>query len=159
MSAATFTAGAPMSRGWTYRTEMVDQAKELFPELQFRVGDMLALPFDDGSLDGLVAFYSIVHFDAEQTERAFAEMARVLAPGGRVALAFHIGSDVIHRDEWFSERVDIDFRLHEPATVKRQLEVSGLSIESIEERDPYPPPIEFQSRRCYIVARRPADGS
>jgi len=36
--------------------------------------------------------------------------------------------------------------------VARQLAVAGLALESSEERDPYPPPVEFQSRRCYIVA-------
>ena len=154
VSAYLHGRGANVS-GLDLSSEMVDQAKELFPEVEFRVGDMLALPLKDGSVEAVISFYSIVHFDSEQTERAFAEMARVLAPGGQAGIAFHIGNDVIHRKEWFSERVDIDFRLHEPATVRRQLELAGLTIESIDERDPYPPPIEFQTRRCYVVALKP----
>lgn len=113
---------------------------------------MLNLPFSEASLAGVVSFYSIVHFDWEQTERALGEMARVLAPDGRAALAFHIGTDVVHRDEWFGEPVNVDFSFHDPQTVARQLAAAGLVLESSEERDPYPPPIEFQSRRCYIVA-------
>jgi ubiquinone/menaquinone biosynthesis C-methylase UbiE len=145
----TNVSGLDLSSG------MVDEAREMFPDIRFQVGDMLALPFPDASLDGVVSFYSIIHFDEPQTERCFAEMARVLRPGGLVALAFHIGTDVIHRDEWFSERVDVDFSFHEPGVVTRQLNAAGLTIDSSEQRDPYPPPIEFQTRRCYIVARKP----
>jgi ubiquinone/menaquinone biosynthesis C-methylase UbiE len=133
---------------------MVAQADRLFPALEFHVGDMLALPFTDGSLDGVVSFYSIVHFEETQTERAFAEMARVLRTRGVAALAFHIGSDVVHRDEWFGEEVSVDFSFQEPQTVRQQLQKARFTVESLHERDPYPPPIEFQSRRCYIVARR-----
>ena len=143
--------GANVS-GLDLSSSMVDQARELFPQLVFRVGDMLALPFEDGYLDAVVSFYSIVHFEEQQTERAFAEMARVLRGGGLAALAFHVGTDVIHRDEWFGERVSVDFSFHDPEIVKRQLEAAGLLVESSQQRDPYPPPVEFQSRRCYILA-------
>jgi ubiquinone/menaquinone biosynthesis C-methylase UbiE len=135
---------------------MVVQAQRLFPDLTFVVGDMLALPFNDGELAGVVSFYSIVHFDEAQTVQAFAEMARVLRPGGLAAIAFHVGTDVIHRDEWFGEEVSVDFSFHEPAVVRRQLEDAGFKIDELTEREPYPPPIEFQSRRCYMVAAKPA---
>lgn len=131
---------------------MAEQAHQLFPHIPFEVGDMLNLPFPDGSLGALVSFYSIVHFDEHQTTVAFSEMARVLVPTGLVALAFHVGTDVVHRDEWFGEPVNVDFKLHNPEDVKRQLELVGLTVESSHERDPYPPPVEAQTRRCYIVA-------
>lgn len=150
---AAFLAGRGASvSGLDLSSSMVDEARELFPEISFKVGDMLALPYKDATLDALVSFYSIVHFNEPQTEQAFAEMCRVLRPGGLVALAFHIGTDVIHRDEWFGERVDVDFSFHDPATVRRQLEAAGFHVDSSLERDPYPPPVEFQTRRCYIVA-------
>ena len=141
--------------GLDLSSAMVEQARRLFPELTFQVGDMLNLPFDDGSLAGVVSFYSIVHFDKAQTERAFGEMSRVLRPSGLAALAFHVGRDIVHRDEWFGEPVNVDFSSHDPVVVHRQLEDAGLAIESLTERYPYPPPVEFQSRRCYIVATKP----
>lgn len=145
--------GAKVS-GLDLSPQMVAEAMRLFPDVEFEVGDMLNLPFDDGSLAGVVSFYSIVHFDESQTELAFAEMARVLAPAGLAAVAFHIGTDVVHRDEWFGERVNVDFSFHDPETVRRQLDAAGLAIDELTERDPYPPPVEFQSRRCYIVAAK-----
>ena len=145
--------GANVS-GLDLSPQMVAQAKRLSPGLDFVVGDMLALPFADASLAGVVSFYSIVHFDAAQLQRAFGEMARVLVPQGLAALAFHVGRDTVHRDEWFGETVNIDFSSHEPDVVVGQLADAGLVVDSRQERDPYPPAVEFQSRRCYIVASR-----
>ena len=145
--------GANVS-GLDLSPQMVAQAKRLSPGLDFVVGDMLALPFADASLAGVVSFYSIVHFDAAQLQRAFGEMARVLVPQGLAALAFHVGRDTVHRDEWFGEPVNIDFSSHEPDVVVGQLADAGLVVDSRQERDPYPPAVEFQSRRCYIVASR-----
>ncbi len=132
---------------------MIDQARRLFPDVEFVVGDMLALPFEDRSLTQIVSFYSIVHFDDDQLRQAFREMARVLRPWGAVALAFHVGDDVTHRDEWWDVPVNVDFRFLKPDHVVRLLRESGIvDVISIEERDPYPLPVEFQSRRAYLIA-------
>jgi len=45
------------------------------------VGDVRDLPFSDGSVDAVYSMGTIEHFD--ETERAVAEIARVLRPGGR----------------------------------------------------------------------------
>ena len=136
---------------------MVDEAKRLFPGLQAVVGDMLDLPYANGSLSGLVAFYSIIHFDDKQLQQAFKEMARVLRTGGYVALAFHIGDEVVHREQWWDLPVVLDARFLPVDLVTRLLEKAGLEVVSVEEREPYAPEIEYQSRRAYIVAREPHD--
>lgn len=131
--------------------EMVTEAKRLFPRLEFVVGDMLDLPYADRSLTGLVAFYSIIHFDDAQLLQAFREMARVLRPWGVVALAFHIGDEIVHRQEWWDTPVDVDFRFLQPAHVTRLLREAGIvDVISMVERDPLPE-VEFQSRRAYMV--------
>ena len=134
---------------------MVEQAKRLFPSVEFVVGDMLNLPWADGSLAATVSFYSIVHFDDDQLSTALGEMARVLKLGGLAALAFHIGDQTLHRDEWWEQPVALDFRFFEPDHVVEMLAAAGFEVRSREERDPYPPPVEFQSRRAYILAERP----
>ena len=132
--------------------EMVAEAKRLFPDLEAVVGDMLDLPFGGRSLTGIVAFYSIIHFNDQQLLQAFREMARVLRPRGVVALAFHIGDEIVHRDEWWDTPVDVDFRFLQPAHVIRLLREAGIvDVITVEERDPYPE-VEFKSRRAYIVA-------
>ena len=133
---------------------MVAEANRLFPGLEVVVGDMLALPFGDATLGGVVAFYSIIHFDDDQLAIAFSEMARVLADGGLVTLAFHIGDEVVHREQWWDMPVVLDARFLPTEHVTVLLVKAGLEIESVEERAPYAPEVEYQSRRAYIVASR-----
>jgi SAM-dependent methyltransferase len=134
---------------------MVDEAKRLFPGLQAVVGDMLDLPYVNGSLAGVVASYSIIHFSDEQLEQAFKEMARVLRTGGYVALAFHVGDETVHREQWWDMPVVLDSRFLPVDLVTRLLAKAGLEVISSEEREPYAPEVEYQSRRAYIVAREP----
>ena len=134
---------------------MVDEAKRLFPGLQAVVGDMLDLPYANGSLGGLIAFYSIIHFSDEQLQLAFKEMARVLRTGGYVALAFHVGDETVHREQWWDMPVVLDSRFLPVDLVTRLLAKAGLEVISTEEREPYAPEVEYQSRRAYIVAREP----
>jgi SAM-dependent methyltransferase len=49
-------------------------------------GDITALPFADGAFDAVVSLDVIVHMPPGEEWRAFSELARVLAPGGFMAL-------------------------------------------------------------------------
>jgi ubiquinone/menaquinone biosynthesis C-methylase UbiE len=64
--------------------EMVALASRLHPALDFRVANAEALPFPDDSFDAVVGNFAMLHL--ARPELAVAEFARVLAPGGRVAL-------------------------------------------------------------------------
>ncbi len=50
-------------------------------EASFVVGDVAALPFADGAFDVALSVFGLIF--APDAERAFAELIRVLAPGGR----------------------------------------------------------------------------
>ncbi len=78
---------------------MIGHARRLSPGIGFDVADMRALPWDDGSLAGLVAFYSLIHIDERDLPRTLAEFHRVLAPGGLALVAFHVGDETRHFDE------------------------------------------------------------
>lgn len=134
---------------------MVVEATRLFPEVKVVVGDMLDLPYPDASLGGVIAFYSIIHFHDGQLARALSEMARVVAPGGLAAFAFHVGDEVLHRTEWWGEPVVLDARFMRTDHVVELLRDVGFDVTSSEERAPYHPDVEYQSRRAYLVARRP----
>jgi SAM-dependent methyltransferase len=133
---------------------MVERALRLTPGVEFRQGDMMALDVSDGMWAGIVAFYSIIHIPRGDMTQALGELWRVLRPGGILLLAFHIGDDSIHLDEWWGQKVCVDFfffRSDEMATYLREV---GFDVEEIIEREPYPD-VEHQSRRAYIFARRP----
>jgi SAM-dependent methyltransferase len=63
---------------------MISLARRLHPRLEFRNGNAEALPFPDESFDAVVGNFVMLHLG--RPERAAAEFARVLAPGGRLAL-------------------------------------------------------------------------
>jgi hypothetical protein len=81
------------------------------------------------------------------------EFRRVLRPRGLLLLAFHIGTDVVHLDEWWGHPVSVDFTFFRTDEIERSLVDAGFEVERAVERDPYPPEVEHQSRRAYVLAR------
>lgn len=63
---------------------MVSLARRRYPGLDFRQADAESLPFPADSFDAVTANLALMHFG--RPEQAVAEFARVLAPGGRLAL-------------------------------------------------------------------------
>lgn len=83
-----FAAEAAAERGATavgvdFSPEMITIARARCPELDVRVGDAQALPFEAGAFDAVVNNFGLLHLP--DAERSFAEAARVLRPGGRFA--------------------------------------------------------------------------
>jgi SAM-dependent methyltransferase len=135
--------------------EMVKQAALLHPDITFTQGDMLRLDrVADDSFGGVAAFYSVIHIPRPAVVRALAEIRRVLYAGGILLLTHHIGSDIVHRDEFLGKQVSIDFIFFETEEMKNYLLQAGFKLEEVIERDPYPE-VEYQSRRAYIFARKP----
>jgi SAM-dependent methyltransferase len=141
--------------GVDFSAEMVQRARQLNPGVEFRQGDMMALDVPDSAWAGIAAFYSIIHIPRGDLAQALGELRRALRPGGLLLLAFHIGSDAIHLDELWGHKVCIDFFFFLPDEMASSLRSAGFEVEEIIERDPYPD-IEYQSRRAYIFARKPA---
>jgi SAM-dependent methyltransferase len=134
---------------------MVEAARRLNPAIEFAQADMRSLKFEDGALGGIAAFYSIIHIPRAEVVAVLAEMRRVLRPGGLLLLAFHIGDDVVHLDEWWGQRVSVDFLFFRPEEMRAFLEEAGFRVEEIVEREPYPG-AEHPSRRAYVFAEKPA---
>jgi ubiquinone/menaquinone biosynthesis C-methylase UbiE len=135
--------------------QMLEQARKLNPDISFREGNMLALDLQDGSLAGITAFYAIVNIPQPSLPFVFREIERVLQPDGSLLLAFHTGDEALHEDELWGLPISMDFFLFPTSAIRHHLEAAGLAIEEIIEREPYPPDVEYQSRRAYIFARKP----
>ncbi len=135
---------------------MLEKARKLNPHIEFRQGNMLALDVEDGAWAAIVAFYSIVHIPKADLPQALREMQRVLKPGGFLFLAFHLGDEVLHEENCWGHQVSLDLVLFRRKEVERYLTEAGFAIEDSLERDPYPPEVEYQSRRAYILAKKPA---
>ena len=133
---------------------MVALARELNPGLAFRTGDLRALPFADGALAGIAAFYSIIHVARHEVVKALVGMRRALRAGGRLLLSFHAGSEVRHLEELWGEAVALDFVFFEADEMQGYLEAAGFQVDEVVEREPYPE-VEVQTRRAYVFATWP----
>src|SRR4051794_38992333 len=63
---------------------MIARARSAHPDVDFRQADAHELPFADASFDAVVGNFAIMHLS--RPDRAIAQCARVLLPGGRLAL-------------------------------------------------------------------------
>jgi len=93
---------------------MIAVGRRDHPNVEFREGNLLELPAADGEFAAAIAFYSIIHLQPGELQRAFGEIHRVLRPGGLLLVSFHAGTEVRHLDEWWGHPVDVDFRFYEP---------------------------------------------
>jgi ubiquinone/menaquinone biosynthesis C-methylase UbiE len=140
--------------GMDLSERMLERARTIHPEINFRTGNILELEFENDSIAGAVAFYAIVHFSEEQVSRAFHEVFRVLRPGGILLLTYHIGEETIHVEEFLGKKVDIDFMFFTTDFIFSCLRKSGFKKIEIIEREPYPG-VEYESRRAYVFAIKP----
>lgn len=131
---------------------MIAAGRRYYPEVEFREGDLLALPAADGEFGAALALYSIIHLQPGELSRAFKEVHRVLRPRGLFLVSFHAGSEVRHLGEWWGHAVDVDFRFFEPPDIADAIEAAGFRTEMRLERVSYPG--EVDTRRAYLLARR-----
>jgi SAM-dependent methyltransferase len=130
---------------------MVTLARRANPHLRFVEGSITALEGGDGSLGGIVSFYSIIHLPAEHLPAVFAEFHRVLAAGGWLLLAFHAGDERLHADEWFGRPVSLDGYLFPPDRIAGLLAEAGLAGRAQLLRDPEKA-VEAPFRRAYLLS-------
>ncbi|HKD03229.1 MAG TPA: class I SAM-dependent methyltransferase [Terriglobales bacterium] len=135
--------------------EMVKRAGKLNPGIEFSTGDIRALDVPDGAWAGVAAFYAIVNLPTGDLDLALREMHRVLQPGGCLLLSFHLGEEVAHVEDLWGCPVSLDFYFRRTSEITDGLRAAGFAVEEITEREPYAPEIEYQSRRAYILARKP----
>ena len=133
--------------------KMIEQATKSFPQSCFEVGNFLALSRKPSSVDGILAFYCIVHLTPNQLIPAFSEMYRVLRHNGHLLISFHVGTDVIHAENFLDTNAALDFQFFEPSQIQSALLGAGFDVIDTRVREPYE--LEHPSTRCYIFARKP----
>jgi ubiquinone/menaquinone biosynthesis C-methylase UbiE len=137
---------------------MVAVAQHRYPGHEFRLGTAAALGEPDGAWAGAVAAYSLIHVDPADRPAAYAELARVIAPGGWLLVLFHVSmadqpvGSTRHFEEWWGHQVDLDFHFLDPADVSAGLDAAGFRTMATLEREPWPG-AEAPSRRASVLAQ------
>jgi SAM-dependent methyltransferase len=133
---------------------MIEQARRLNPGIEFKQGNMLALDVEEEEWAGIASFYSIIHIERAEVALGLKEMNRVLQPAGLLLIAFHLGNETIHRDEWWGKVVSLDTYFFQRSEMEDNLKRAGFIVEEVVERPPYED-VEYPSHRAYIFARKP----
>ncbi|MEV7601858.1 class I SAM-dependent methyltransferase [Kitasatospora sp. NPDC089797] len=107
---------------------MIGLARRAYPELRFTVGSMGALDAADGSLGGILAWYSVHHTPPEQLPVLFAEFARALAPGGHLLLGGHAGDEERHPTSAYGHPVSYASYLVPVGRLVELLERAGFGV-------------------------------
>jgi SAM-dependent methyltransferase len=132
---------------------MIRIAQERSPKVPFETGSLFQLPRADASLAGIAAFYAIVNLSRAEMPRAASELHRVLGPGAPLLLAFHLGEERVHVDDFLGTPTSLDFYFFPRDFIERAFRTAGFEFDFWLERRPYP--TEHPSTRCYGWARRP----
>ncbi|WP_193043914.1 class I SAM-dependent methyltransferase [Mycolicibacterium baixiangningiae] len=133
---------------------MIGEARRLNLDLDFRIGSMTALDFADESVDGVCAWYSVIHIPDEDLDAVVAEFARVLRPGGHVLLAFQVGERPLVLDEAFGRKVSLVYHRRPLRQLGRIAERHGFTsyVETV--RGPDDDGLE-STPHAFLIVRKP----
>ena len=88
-AAGAASALGAQAEGIDVSSAMIEAAKAAFPRASFDVGDAEAIARDSGVYDAVICSFGIMHVGSP--EAMFGEVARILKPGGRLALSHWVG--------------------------------------------------------------------
>ena len=131
---------------------MLGVAQRRLASLPLVCADMRLLPFRSRSCSGAAMFYSLQHLPRAAIGDVFGELRRVLAPGGVLLIATHLGEGEVYLSEFLGHHIDpLGGTLHARDELERALIRESFMLEDVRHRDPLPH--EYQSRRIYLIAR------
>jgi ubiquinone/menaquinone biosynthesis C-methylase UbiE len=139
-------------KGIDISKNMIREARLLFPNVNFNYGNLFNIKIRDNSLDGILSHYSLINYDMNSIEKAFKEFKRILKSNGLFLYVFHVGKETLFLDEFFSEKIKIEFVFLDPDRIIERLKANDFSIEDVVIR--YPKNNEFMSKRAFILAKK-----
>ena len=97
---------------------------------------MDALDRPDGELDGVVAWYSLIHVEPDHRPRVYDELRRVLRTGGMLQLAFQVGDEPRRRTDLEGIPVSLTFHRFRPKLLAAEMAGHGFAPVSRTVREP-----------------------
>ncbi|RKE64287.1 methyltransferase family protein [Microbacterium sp. AG238] len=131
--------------------QMIGLARAGCPFADLAVGDLADVPLPDGSVAGVLAWYSVIHAGTDELDLIADEFARVSTAGGLVLLGFQSGRGTRRIDRAYGHDVSLDAVLHDPREVAAAFAARGFAVLDQRERlarggEPHP--------QGFVLARR-----
>jgi len=145
-----------LPRGLDLSPEMIRVAQTDHPGFVFEVGDVRRLPYEDGELAGALGWYSLMYLPPEDRDVAYAELARVIRPGGHLVIGYKAGDDTKRRGgQSLDLGIGFDIWWHSQGELERLLDRAGFDTVFWAGR----PGEEFEPQpQGYLIARRRGAG-
>jgi ubiquinone/menaquinone biosynthesis C-methylase UbiE len=115
---------------------MVRTARDRHPLHHFLQGSVTALPLADASIDGVLAWYSLIHTDGDGLPAVLREFRRVLVPGGLLLLGTQSGSGHRVLSRAYGHEIALTAHLHGALLLDRLLGAEGFAVEATLVRAP-----------------------
>jgi len=132
--------------------EMIEQAKILNKNIEYIQGDVFKLPFENNSIDGIVAPYLIVNFSKIEIKKSLQEMNRVMVSNSPLLITFHVGyNNKLRIKNFLIENNNIVFILHKVGKIKKLMKETLFSIEEVIIKEPYEGEI---TKRAFIYGKK-----
>ncbi|NHU85708.1 methyltransferase domain-containing protein [Kocuria sp. JC486] len=137
-------------RGVDLSSGMIERARRREPEVDFRVADLRALPYADDSFGGVIAWYSLIHFDYPALAEALTELARVTKPGGVLLTGFQVGSGLREISNAYGTRSEMTAWLYSPEEIGSVATAAGWTTTATARREPVMEP----HPQGFVLARK-----
>jgi SAM-dependent methyltransferase len=116
-------------RGVDLSPGMIEVARREHPGFAYEIADLRQLPFPNASLAGAVCWFSLIYLAPDARARAFAELGRVVKPGGYLVTAFKHGDGTLRRNGPSTELgVDFDRYWLSAQEMQDRFAVAGFAL-------------------------------
>lgn len=143
-------AGGRDAEGIDLTPAFVEAARAEHPGIRFSEGTMRDLPYEDASLGGVLAWYSLIHLPPADVPAVLAEFARVLAPGGGLLIGFFDGA----AGEGFAHAV-APAHYWSADALGALLDAAGFDVVDGERRERLPGAASIRPHGALSAVRRP----
>jgi len=124
LHAAGSALGVDFSRA---QLRLADRA---VPEAALVQGELTRLPVAGDTVDAVTAYHSLIHLPLEDRAAAFAEFARVLAPGGRLLVSEGPQEWEGTNPDWLDTGTEMQWTIAGAAATRDHLRAAGFAIET-----------------------------
>ena len=123
--------------GMDISEKCIELARNYNPDMKFECADIVNMPFDDNTFEGLISYYSIINTPKIYIPKIFSEFRRVLKPDGFLLVAVKAGTTEGYIDNLLGIKARNYFSLFTKEEIVVYFSQAGFLIEFFDKRNPY----------------------